>query len=187
MASSSRTKIGAHSMGRKLGPLPNAGDDIGVYVRAQDVPTPEPRGGVERSGVLVVTASPGTFLRSILLAALLTVSTGCASISAPLGRLADGSPVPKGASFSPPVLVTKMPLDRLARVGSAGVRGIFRAELVVSEEGLVVGENVTHSLGDAADAELLPVLRRLVFTPAVLDGKPVAVVYSMTLNFTSLH
>ena len=186
MASSSRTKIGAHSMGRKLGPLPNAGDDIGVYVRAQDVPTPEPRGGVERSGVLVVTASPGSFLRSILLAMLLA-ATGCASTSVPLGRLADGSPVPKGASFSPPVLVTKMPLDRLARVGSAGVRGIFRAELIISEEGLVVGESVTHSLGDAADAELLPVLRRLVFTPAVLDGKPVAVMYSMTLNFTSLH
>lgn len=135
----------------------------------------------------MIASSAGTSLRNVVFALLLAVSTGCASISAPLGRLADGSPVPKGASFSPPVLVTKMPLDRLARVGSAGVRGIFRAELIVSEEGLVVGENVTHSLGDAADSELLPVLRRLVFTPAVLDGKPVAAMYSMTLNFTSLH
>lgn len=135
----------------------------------------------------MTASSTGTFLHSILLAALLVGATGCASTSAPLGRLADGSLVPKGASFSPPVLVTKMPLDRLGRIGSAGFRGIFRVELIVSEAGVVTGEKVTHSLGDAVDADLLPVLRRFVFKPAMLDGKPVAVIYVFTFNFTTLR
>lgn len=135
-----------------------------------------------------MTASfAGTSLRSVLLAVLFAVSIGCASTSAPLGRLADGSPVPTGASFRPVVLVTKMPLDVMGKIGSAGVRGIFRVELIVSEGGLVTSEKVTHSLGDAADAALLPALRRLVFTPALLDGKPIAVMYPMTINFTSLY
>lgn len=75
----------------------------------------------------------------------------------------------------------------MGQMGSAGVRGIFRVELIVSEAGLVAGEKVTYSLGDAADTAILLALRRLVFTPATLDGKSVAVVHAMTLNFTSLH
>ena len=124
-------------------------------------------------------------LHSLLLVGLFLLSTGCASSSAPRGRLADGSSVPKGASFSPPAPTTKMPLDLLGRIGSSGVRGVFRAEVVITEAGVVSDLNVTHSLGDAVDSEILPALRRLTFTPAMLDGKPVAAIYVATFNFTS--
>ena len=110
---------------------------------------------------------------------------GCASSATPQGHLADGSPAPKGSSFTPPVPTSKMPLDILGRIGSSGVRGVFRAELVVSEAGVVTGLRVTHSLGEAADAEILPALRSLTFTPASLDGKPVAAIHVATFNFTS--
>ena len=124
-------------------------------------------------------------LRNFLLAVLLLVPAGCASSAAPRGHLADGTAVPKGSSFTPPVPTTRMPLDLLGRIGSSGVRGVFRAELVVSETGVVTGEHITHSLGEAVDAEILPALRRLTFTPATLDGKSVAAIYDATFNFTS--
>jgi hypothetical protein len=78
-----------------------------------------------------------------------------------------------------------MPLDVLGQIGSSGVRGVFRAELVVSESGTVSEVRVTNSLGDAVSGVLLPLLRQLTFSPALLDGKPVAAIYAATYNFTS--
>jgi hypothetical protein len=124
-------------------------------------------------------------LPRLLLAGLLLLPVSCASSNVPRVRLADGSSVAKGASFRPPAPTTKMPLDILGRIGSSGVRGVFRAEVVVSEDGAVAGLKVTHSLGDAVDSEILPALRSLSFTPATLDGKPVAAIYVATFNFTS--
>ena len=123
------------------------------------------------------------FLVGFVAVALATF--GCAST--PVGHLADGSPVRAGESFTPPTPTTKMPLDLLGRIGSSGVRGLFRAELTVSETGIVTATNVTHSLGEAVDAEILPALRQLTFTPATLNGKPVAAIYDARFNFTSSH
>jgi TonB family protein len=78
-----------------------------------------------------------------------------------------------------------MPLDLLGRIGSSGVRGLFRAEVTVSETGSVTAVQVTHSLGEAVDAEILPALRQLLFNPATLNGKPVAAIYDARFNFTS--
>ena len=109
---------------------------------------------------------------------------GCAS-TVPKGKLADGSPVPAGATFTPPTPTSKMPNDVFGRIGSSGVRGVFRAELVVSETGVVSDVRVTSSVGEAADAELIPAFRRMTFTPALLNGKPVGAIYATTVNFTS--
>jgi hypothetical protein len=143
------------------------------------------RSAPDPSGDRVSISSPRAFLHILFLAGILLLSAGCASSSVPRGRLADGSSVPEGASFTPPAPTSKMPQDLPGRIGSSGVRGVFRAEVVITEAGAVADVMVTHSLGDAADAGILPALRRLAFTAAMLDGKPVAAIYVATFNFTS--
>jgi len=125
--------------------------------------------------------------RQVLLCSFVALglaALGCSS-AVPKGHLADGSVVPAGESFTPPTPTTKMPLDLLGRIGSSGVRGLFRAEVTVSETGSVTAVHVTHSLGEAVDAEILPALRQLSFNPASLNGKPVAAIYDARFNFTS--
>jgi hypothetical protein len=122
------------------------------------------------------------FSSGLIVAALATF--GCAS-STPQGKLADGSPVPAGQAFTPPTPTTRMPLDLLGRIGSSGVRGLFRAEVTVSKAGIVSALKVTHSLGEAVDAEIIPALRQLLFNPATLNGEPVAAIYDARFNFTS--
>jgi len=109
----------------------------------------------------------------------------CSSVATSRPRLGDGSDVPVGSQYSPPVALDEMPRDLLGKIGASGVRGEFRADLVVGTTGTVVEVRIVQSLGARLDELLMTELKRLSFSPATLNGAPVAGLYAVRYDFTS--
>jgi TonB family protein len=55
--------------------------------------------------------------------------------------------------------------------------------LVINEQGRVESVKVLKSINPKTDARCVSLARKLKFTPAMLDGKPVKVTYKLPLKF----
>ena len=66
---------------------------------------------------------------------------------------------------------------------AAGIQGVVIAEVVVSEAGLVTDARVVRSI-PILDEAALKAVRQWRFEPAVVDGKPVPVKMTVTVNFS---
>jgi TonB family protein len=65
----------------------------------------------------------------------------------------------------------------------SGVEGTVILESILDEEGCVMSLKVLKSLDPGMDASAMEAVRHWVFQPAMYQGKPVKVYYSLTINF----
>lgn len=87
---------------------------------------------------------------------------------------------PEGKPVSPPRKLFGPPP---ARARGVKEQGIVVVESVIDEEGCIQNMRVCKSLQPALDLATLDAVRHWVFQPAELDGKPVKVYYTLTVNF----
>ena len=67
---------------------------------------------------------------------------------------------------------------------AAGIQGVVIAEVVISDAGLVTDARVLRSI-PLLDEAALKAVRQWRFEPAIVDGKPVPVRMTVTVNFTT--
>ena len=72
--------------------------------------------------------------------------------------------------------------DEGARMSN--LHGTVMVEAVIDQEGCIQNPRVCKSVHPTLDLATLDAVRRWVFRPAELDGKPVKVYYTLTVNFT---
>ena len=91
---------------------------------------------------------------------------------------------PVGSVVSPPEKLFGRPpvYDDDAR--RSRVHGTVMVESIIDEEGCIQNLRVCKSVHPSLDLATLEAVRRWVFRPAELDGKPVKVYYTLTVNFT---
>jgi periplasmic protein TonB len=65
----------------------------------------------------------------------------------------------------------------------AGVQGAVTVEAVIDEQGRVTDVKILRGLPMGLDQEAVAAVRQWRFTPATLQGKPVKVYFSLTVNF----
>lgn len=66
----------------------------------------------------------------------------------------------------------------------ARIQGIVIVQATIDKQGNVVDAKVLKGLPMGLDQEALNAVRKWKFEPATLNGKPVAVYYNLTINFT---
>ena len=66
----------------------------------------------------------------------------------------------------------------------ARIQGIVIVQATIDKEGNVTDAKVLKGLPMGLDQEALNAVRKWKFEPATLNGKPVAVYYNLTINFT---
>ena len=90
-----------------------------------------------------------------------------------------------GPGVSPPrAIFTPDPDYPLSvRKGKHKIRGICVFGLIVDKQGMVRDVHITRSLDKRLDQNAIDAVRQWKFTPAVKDGKPVAVRTSVEVDF----
>ncbi|HTQ81433.1 MAG TPA: TonB family protein, partial [Thermoanaerobaculia bacterium] len=101
---------------------------------------------------------------------------------------ADGKPLPFDAKKVEKALTRPEILFRLSpryteEARKAHVEGAVIVESIIDEEGCVINAKLLQGLDPGLDEAALQSIRRWVFKPATLEGKPVKVYYSLTVNF----
>lgn len=128
------------------------------------------------------------------IATLITTFAGLLALTAVLGILAfpmagtawaGSKPIdvagdvqrPKALATTPPVYPESAKTDK--------IEGIVIVQTVITEEGKVTNATVSKSSGNAElDQSAVDAVSTWTFRPATLKGKPVAVNYTVTINFT---
>jgi TonB family protein len=105
---------------------------------------------------------------------------GKAQEAAPLGvdlphRVGDKVTRPEKISGAPPVYT------EVAR--KARVQGIVIVEAIIDEQGDVTNTNILKGLPLGLDQAAVEAVRTWKFKPAMLEGRPVKVYYTLTVNF----
>jgi protein TonB len=92
-------------------------------------------------------------------------------------------PIRVGGNISPPTKVTDVPPVYPPVAQAARVQGVVILEAVIGPTGLVTDVNVLRSVPLLDDAAISAV-RQWVYTPTLLNGVPVPVIMTVTVNFT---
>ena len=99
---------------------------------------------------------------------------------------ADGSP-PEiyhvGGKVTKPVKISAPPPDYTTEARKKLIRGVVILEAIVDQAGCVAKAHVLKGLPGGLDSAAVRALRKWVFEPATLEGKPVPVYYTVTVNF----
>ncbi|HXU32395.1 MAG TPA: TonB family protein [Thermoanaerobaculia bacterium] len=92
-------------------------------------------------------------------------------------------PLRVGGLVTRPEVIHRVPIDFAAfQNGEARMTGVFIAEAVIDEKGDVTNARILKSSGPKIDAAALAAILKWKFKPATLNGKPVAVYYTLTVN-----
>jgi TonB family protein len=94
---------------------------------------------------------------------------------------AQGLPV---GEVSPPEKLFGRPPEYDENARRSSVHGTVMVESIIDEEGCIQNLRVCKSVHPSLDLATLDAVRRWVFRPAELNGKPVKVYYTLTVNFT---
>jgi periplasmic protein TonB len=92
------------------------------------------------------------------------------------------APVPVGGDIRPPAKTKDVPLKYPPIAQAAQVQGIVIIEATISPTGKVQNATVLRSI-PLLDAAALEAVRQWEYTPTLLNGVPVAVVMTVTVNF----
>lgn len=65
----------------------------------------------------------------------------------------------------------------------AGIRGVVILEIVVGADGSVTDAKVLRSVFPSLDRAALDTVRQWRYTPTLLNGQPVPVIMTVTVNF----
>lgn len=92
-------------------------------------------------------------------------------------------PIRVGGDVQPPVkLVAPSPqYTEIAR--KARIQGVVIVEAIIDKEGNVTNVKVLKGLPMGLDSAAAEAVKKWKFKPATLNGKPVAVIYNLTVNF----
>ena len=86
-------------------------------------------------------------------------------------------------NMKPPVAMTRVEPVYPAEAKANRISGIVILELVIKEDGTVGEARVLKPLPYGLDQAAVDAVRQWQFKPATIDGKPVAVVFNITINF----
>jgi len=92
-------------------------------------------------------------------------------------------PVRIGGNIPPPERIKYVQPFYPEAAREAGVSGIVIAELVVGEDGKVTDVTILRSIA-LLDEAALDAVRQWRYTPTLLNGRPVPVIITVTINFT---
>lgn len=97
-----------------------------------------------------------------------------------LGRL---TPVRVGGNIRTPVKTKDAPSIYPVDAQAARVQGVVILEAIIDTDGTIANARVLRSI-PLLDAAALSAVRQWQFTPTQLNGQPVAVIMTVTVNFT---
>ncbi|HEX6863477.1 MAG TPA: energy transducer TonB, partial [Thermoanaerobaculia bacterium] len=94
-------------------------------------------------------------------------------------------PMRVAGDVKPPKVVYKLAPEYPESAREAKAEGDVVLEIVIDEQGRVRNPTVAKSSGNAdLDQEALETIPEWTFQPATLEGKPVAVYFTITIRFT---
>jgi periplasmic protein TonB len=93
-----------------------------------------------------------------------------------------GGPVRVGGDIKPPRKVKDVRPVYPPAAQAAGVQGIVILEAIIDTSGRVSEAKVIRSV-DLLDMAALDAVRQWEFEPTLLNGQPVAIIMSVTINF----
>ena len=96
---------------------------------------------------------------------------------------AQDAPVRVGGNVKGPKKVQHVDPVYPPEAREAGIQGIVILEIVIDAEGRVTDGKVLRSI-PALDAAALAAVRQWRFEPTLLNGQPVAIIMSVTVNFS---
>ena len=103
-------------------------------------------------------------------------------IQPPPSPVAPDAPVPVGGDIKPPMKVRDLTPTYPAIARSAHVEGIVIVEATIGPNGKVQDARILRG-NPLLDAAALDAVRQWEYTPTLLNGSPVAVVMTVTVNF----
>lgn len=121
---------------------------------------------------------PATFRSSLALLLFLLASPALAQ--APPAE----EPYRVGDQVTRPEKIAGVPPVYTEEARKAGVTGVVILEAIIDERGDVVNIRVLKGLPKGLDQAALDAVETWKFKPATLEGKPVKVYYTLTVNFT---
>lgn len=96
---------------------------------------------------------------------------------------ANDEPIHLKAGMTRPALIHQVQPRYTDPARKAGVQGAVTVEAVIDEQGRVTDVKLLRGLPMGLDQEALSAVRQWRFTPATLQGNPVKVYFSLTVNF----
>jgi TonB family protein len=106
-----------------------------------------------------------------------------ATVSAPLAAQIGAGPVRVGGAIQEPKILSKVPPVYPPIAQSAGVEGVVIIETLIDHNGTVRDAKILRSQ-PLLDQAALDAVRQWVFTPTTLNGVPVQVIMTVTVNFS---
>jgi TonB family protein len=126
--------------------------------------------------------SPSDEAKAMLARELLRATTEASTITDAQPAAAGAGPIRVGGSIQPPKKIRHISPIYPAEAVAAGVEGLVTLEAVIATDGTVQALSVVRSVamldGAATDA-----VRQWQFTPTMLNGTPVEVLMTVTVNF----
>ena len=92
-------------------------------------------------------------------------------------------PIRVGGDVAPPVKITAPPPQYTEIARKARVQGVVIVEAIIDKQGNVTNVKVLKGLPMGLDSAAADAVKKWKFEPATLNGKPVAVIYNLTVNF----
>lgn len=96
----------------------------------------------------------------------------------------EGPPYRVGGNVTRPEKIAGAPPKYTIEARKARVTGVVILEAVIDEQGNVKDVKVRQGLSDGLDQAAVEAVRTWKFKPARMDGKPVAVWYTLSVSFT---
>ena len=92
-------------------------------------------------------------------------------------------PIRVGGDVQPPTKLVAPPPQYTEIARKARIQGVVIVEAIIDKEGNVTNVKVLKGLPMGLDTAAADAVRKWKFKPATLNGKPVAVIYNLTVNF----
>jgi TonB family protein len=92
-------------------------------------------------------------------------------------------PIRVGGDVQPPVKVSAPSPQYTEIARKARIQGVVIVEAIIDKEGKVTNVKVLKGLPMGLDTAAADAVKKWTFQPATLNGKPVAVIYNLTVNF----
>jgi TonB family protein len=95
----------------------------------------------------------------------------------------DDAPLRVGGDVRAPVLLEKVEPVYTAEARKAGISGIVIVEAVIGRDGVVKNVSVLKPLPFGLDQAAVDAVKQWKFKPGTLEGKPVDIIFNLTVNF----
>ena len=92
-------------------------------------------------------------------------------------------PIRVGGDVQPPVKVSAPSPQYTEIARKARIQGVVIVEAIIDKQGSVTNVKVLKGLPMGLDTAAADAVKKWKFKPATLNGKPVAVIYNLTVNF----